>query len=107
MDRCIEHCLDCFVFCSKTITHCLAHGEDERESEQIKVLLTCAIITDATAKLMLADSTFHEEACRLCAMVCRDCAQDCQELCSQDEAFGECAALCLACAESCEAMTAH
>ena len=106
MDRCIDHCLDSFVACTKALTHRAAYG-DELDSEHVKLLSSCAILCEGNAKLMLADSSYHEESCRLTAKVARECQEMCETMGEEDPMLQECALLCKACAESCEAMSAH
>ncbi len=103
MTASIQACLDCYRVCQhEALTHCLEKGGRHVEPQHFRLMIDCAEACRAAAAMMINDSPYHAEACRLCARICRDCAASCRAL----EDMEECARVCEQCAESCEAMAA-
>jgi predicted YcjX-like family ATPase len=94
----IDACLDCHKAClGMAMTHCLEMGGEHVAPPHFRMMIDCAAICATTADFMLHKSEFHREMCRLCATVCRKCAQDCASM----DGMEDCVAACRACAEAC------
>lgn len=103
MQRCIDHCLDCYRTCLSMLSqHCLEAGGAHTEPNHLRLMMACAEICRSSAHFMLLGTPLHRETCRACAAVCRECAESCEAI----EGMEECAAACRRCAESCAAMAA-
>ncbi len=100
---CIRTCLDCYTHCQHTaLSTCLETGGEHLEPEHFRTMIGCAEICRAAAALMASHSPHHLESCRLCAQVCRDCADSCEKIGGMED----CVKACRECARSCEAMAA-
>jgi hypothetical protein len=103
MAECIRDCLDCFTSCQQTaMTHCLQVGGRHTEPGHFRLMSDCAEICRAAATLMMNDSPFHHELCRLCADICDQCAKSCRDIGDMDD----CVEACERCAASCRRMAA-
>lgn len=74
IQQCVRSCLDCADICTAT-----AHLAVRRAGQNIEVLRamveTCARACDLCAE----ECAKHEhEHCRLCAVMCRECSDDCR-----------------------------
>lgn len=105
MRKCIEHCLDCHALCEETITHCLGLGNEHASAGHIGLLRDCSAICSTSGDFMLRESGWHVETCRICAMICDECAEACERMGQGDAVMKRCAELCRRCAESCAAMS--
>lgn len=98
-----RHAMLCSLFCSSCADSCLAEPMDMRQC--IRTCLDCADVCAATSRLAVrrtgenaallratlelciqaceicaAECGHHEhEHCRLCATMCRECAEDCRK----------------------------
>lgn len=104
---CIENCTRCSRSCLTLIPHCLSKGGEHASADHITMLQVCALMCETSAKLMLLDSEFHHDLCKICAEVCRSCERECKRLAGTDSDMLECAQICGQCAESCERMSTH
>jgi hypothetical protein len=101
--ECIETCLKCQTVCLEELTqHCLEAGGEHTEPKHVKTLINCADICHTSARFMMTDSPFHPLTCGLCAEVCEECAQSCEQMGDMDR----CVEACRECAESCRRMAA-
>jgi uncharacterized protein DUF326 len=74
MRRCIRTCLDCADIC-EAMTRVAIRRTGENVDVVRMMLETCA----ATCDLCADECEKHEhEHCRLCALMCRECAGDCR-----------------------------
>jgi hypothetical protein len=103
MDRCIKNCLECYQVCEETANHCLMMGGKHTEVVHIRLLLDCATLCNASAKLMIHNSDFHSDECKVCAEICNRCAESCKKI-GNDAQMQSCIEICLRCAESCHEM---
>jgi hypothetical protein len=128
MQRCIQDCNECHAICLETLNHGLKLGGRHAESVHVRLLLDCAEICQTSANFMLRGSDLHGHICQACAVICENCAQDCERFVvagvgtgapmSQhsdkapvraeqvDEQMKLCAEACRRCAESCKQMAA-
>ncbi|UOF01261.1 four-helix bundle copper-binding protein [Bdellovibrio reynosensis] len=107
MQECIKNCMECFQTCTSLVQHCLGMGGEHAEPFHIGVLQACSYVCETSSKLMLINSEFHSDMCRICADICIACAVDCEKLGPNDPMMKHCAEVCRRCAESCSKMAAH
>jgi hypothetical protein len=125
---CIEQCTRCHNVCMETFNYSLWLGGRYNESVHLRLLLDCAEICQTSANFMLRGSDLHRETCSTCAVVCENCAQDCERYAvpgtgqgaamshhsgraepskeKMDEQMKHCAKVCRECTESCRQMAA-
>ncbi len=106
IQQCISNCQDCHRICLETVAHCLEMGGSHANSAHIRLLLDCAQVCLLSADFMTRASSFHPQACDLCAAVCTACAESCEQLADDDEWMQTCAEMCRICADSCHEMAA-
>lgn len=128
LQECIENCSNCHKVCLETYNYSLWLGGRYNESVHLRLLLDCAEISQTSANFMLRGSDLHRETCGVCAVICDNCAQDCERytvtgtgegapmskhsgppLVSKsnvDEQMKYCAQVCRECAKSCHEMAA-
>lgn len=128
MQECIENCLRCHRVCMEAFNYSLWLGGRHNESVHLRLLLDCAEICQTSANFMLRGSDLHRETCGACAVVCENCAQDCERYTASgvgqgaplsrhsdisqvskentDDQLKYCAEICRQCAKSCHEMAA-
>jgi hypothetical protein len=104
MLHCIEVCSDCHKACLQTVPYCLQMGGHHAEPNHIRLMMDCAEICQTSANFMLRGSERHQLTCRVCADICRACAEGCERMGSDDEMMQQCAEECRRCQQSCERM---
>ena len=98
MSDCIDASLHCQKVClGLAMTHCLETGGEHVAPQHFRLMIDCAAVCATTADFMLHKSQFDREMCRLCATVCRTCAEDCARL----DGMEDCVKACNVCAEAC------
>jgi len=101
MQDCIDACTNCHQACWQTaMTHCLKMGGAHVAPDHFRLMMDCAEICAASAKLQLAGSRYSASLCALCAEVCHDCAISCMEL----DGMEECVRACEHCERGCREM---
>ena len=105
LQECIDKCIKCYEVCRQTIGMCLQKGEKHSSFEHINLLLNCADICQTSANFMLSNSSLHNNICKVCAIVCTKCAEDCESIEEDDKEMKYCAEVCHECAESCKQMS--
>lgn len=101
---CIQLCQDCHAVCETTAIHCLRLGGSHAELAHQRLLRDCAQICQTSADFMLRRSPLHTSVCGLCAQICLQCAQSCEQIGTGDAQMKACADLCRRCAQSCQRM---
>lgn len=101
--RGLRDCLDCYEACIRTEEHCLEMGGRHVQAEHLRLLRDCASICRVSADFMLRGSAHAPALSRVCAEICRRCADDCASFAGDTE-MKKCAEQCRRCAESCERM---
>ena len=104
MQQCIQNCHDCQNVCLATVPHCSQMGGEHASASHIKTLLACAKICNTSADFMVINSPFHTRVGAVCAEVCDQCAQECENMANGDEQMTACAEACRRCAKSCHEM---
>jgi len=97
---CIEACLRCAAICNHCASSC-AHEEDANMRAQcIQLNMECAAVCYAAAELMSLGSDHIRDLCKLCAVICDACADECSK--HNDDHCIETAEVCRKCADECE-----
>jgi hypothetical protein len=100
--KCIKSCLNCSRVCLETLAHCLSKGKNGiATGKHLSVLQLCADSCQLSARMMIAESEFHHQACELTFEVATGCADLCERF-ADDEVMKHCAEVCRRCAESCQ-----
>ncbi len=99
---CIEACLKCAALCDHCASSCLKEDDVKMMTRCIQLDMECAALCYSAAQLMSIGSTRAQEICRLCAQLCRECADECDS--HDNEHCRECAKACRHCAEECMEM---
>src|SRR4051812_11469819 len=101
MQACIAACTHCAQTClGMAMNHCLELGGAHVAKPHFTLMLACAEMCRTSAQFMLMGSDLHRRTCALCAEICTQCADDCEQLGGMEG----CVAACRACAESCRKM---
>lgn len=101
--KCIEICLECAQVCEFCATACLNEPDPKMMQRCIQLDRDCADICILAAKYMARDSEFAQQACSLCATICRVCGEECSKF--PTDHCKQCADICNRCAEACESMS--
>jgi hypothetical protein len=88
MQECIQNCLTCHQVCLETFNYSLWLSGRYTESVHLRLLLDCAEICQTSANFMLRGSDLHRETCRACAVICENCATDCDRYAVPSEGSG-------------------
>ena len=91
--ECIKACHACNYRCCEG---------NEQMGECGRSCVDCAAVCELTLTLLVRDSPWAAQACRLCAEVCAACAAACAGF--DDDYCKKCAQACLACAQLCPQM---
>ena len=105
MQKCIQLCRDCHAMCIQTIAHCLKLGGRHAAPDHIRLFEDCAQMCATAADYMVRESPFHNQVCRLCSDLCKQCAKDCEQIAGDDQMVKQCIDMCRKCAGSCERMS--
>ncbi|USI71685.1 four-helix bundle copper-binding protein [Sphingomonas morindae] len=74
MSQCIRTCLDCADVCTAAAK--LAARQTGDDAAMLRTMLTACI---EACEICAAECDTHDhEHCRLCATMCRECAEDCR-----------------------------
>jgi hypothetical protein len=75
MTQCIRTCVDCADVCTATAK--LATRQTGDDAAMVRTMLTACI---EACEICAAECDKHDhEHCRLCATMCRECAEDCRQ----------------------------
>ena len=96
---CIDACLRCATVCQYCATSCLKEKNVADMAGCISLDMRCAAACYAAAQMMSMGHDRAEEYGRLCADLCRECAEECRR--HDMEHCQLCAKVCRACAEEC------
>lgn len=101
----VSDCIDAALACHKTclgmaMTHCLETGGEHTTPQHFRMMIDCATVCATTADFMLHKSQFHQQMCRMCAVVCEACAEDCERVGGMED----CVKACWDCAKKCQKM---
>lgn len=97
---CIEACLKCAAICNHCASSCAKEEDVHMIAKCVQLDMECAVICIATAELMSLGSDKVKEICKLCALMCDACAEECSK--HENVHCRECAEACTHCADECE-----
>ena len=97
---CIEACMKCAAICNYCASSCAKEPNAHMMARCIQLDMECAAICFATAELMSLGSDKVKEICKLCAIMCDACAEECSK--HENVHCRECAEACTFCADQCE-----
>ncbi|PAU51174.1 four-helix bundle copper-binding protein [Pseudomonas sp. PIC25] len=100
---CIQACNACAVACEHCAAACLQEAMIKDLVTCIRLDRDCADMCRLASRLMCRESALVDEICRLCAIACRACGQECAK--HLHEHCQQCAQACERCAEECESMS--
>ena len=100
--NCIESCLKAYEVCTRTLSMGLEIHEDQ---SFIKTLQLCTQVCQLAAQALLLDSNFDSRLCFLCADICTEVAELCEDF--NETERKNCAEVCLRCARACRLMSSH
>ena len=101
---CIEASLRCAAICNYCAASCAKEKDAHHMAKCIQLNMECAAICYAAAELMSLGSDKVQEICRICAIMCDACADECSK--HDHDHCRECAEACRKCADECEVMMA-
>ena len=104
MQSCIDACNACATACDNCAAMCLKEEHVSAMAGCIALDMDCAQICRLAAGVMARGSEHAGQVCRLCAAVCRACAQECGK--HQMDHCQACARACEQCAAECDKMAA-
>jgi len=99
---CIDACNRCAQACDECMKLCLGEPDVQARINCIGTLLECAAICKQAACFMSTDAQHAKDLCKLCAVICDQCAADCGMF--QDDHCKRCAGECRACSNDCRMM---
>lgn len=102
VNRCIGACKECRVVCTETTIHCLNMCGKHAEILHVRLMRDRADICEQSENLMLRSSKLVNQACRMSADVCDNCAESCDAF--DDQAMKACAQVRRDCLSVCREM---
>jgi hypothetical protein len=91
---------ECEAICESMTDMIKKERNVEARLRQLSLLRDCADICSLTAKFIARCSEFAKEIAVLCALICKECGEECLKY--PDRASQECAKICLKCAKECK-----
>jgi hypothetical protein len=89
---------DCYAVCLETANYALELGGDFADPVRLKLIFDCADICQVASNFMFPTSNPARRVSAVCAQVCDNCAERCQEI--EDDQFQTCAKVCRRAADS-------
>ncbi len=106
---CIEACYDCAQACASCADACIAEKDNAKLKQCIRLDLDCTDVCYTTGLLASRRTGSNQEVLRamieLCALCCRQCAEECEKHASHHAHCRICAAECRRCEQACTAAT--
>jgi hypothetical protein len=99
--RCIDACYACAAECEHCATECLKENDTTMLSLCIALTRECAIVCDATARLLSVGADNATLICSACFEICSSCADECESDSKELEYCKRCAEICRMCADEC------
>lgn len=100
--KCIDACNRCTQTCYECLTMCLNEPDVRTRKGCISILMECACICKESSAFMSLDAKYAIDLCRLCAVICENCAEECSAF--SDDHCQNCADECNFCATECKMM---
>lgn len=102
MNHDVTPILDCYQSCLSTIKQCLEIGGEHASKEHINLLIDCSKICQMATDFTIRESENRSEVLKLCAEICRACADQCEAMSQDNEHMKACAEMCRSCAKTCD-----
>lgn len=90
----------CAKMCQKTLNYLKKTGGKHAEPDRLKTVQNCIDSCNNNAKAHKAKAANASQIDESCAVVCKSCAEKCEEL--KDPKLKDCVAMCNKCASACE-----
>ncbi len=103
IERALDECTRCHQVCLTGSGHVLRKGGDLADAHHIRLLSDCVELCETNSNFMLRGSPFAKRTAVLCAVICRECADELDG--SDDPVIQRCADACRECAVACEAVS--
>lgn len=100
--KCIDACNQCAQACYECFAACLDEPDIQARKNCIAILVECAGMCQMSAAHMSMNGQFAKDHCKVCALICEKCAQECSMF--NDDHCPQCANICRACATECRNM---
>lgn len=100
---CMQACSACAIACEVCASACLREDDVTAMATCIQLDRDCADMCHLAEVLMARESGLVNEFCRLCAIVCQACAEECLK--HHHEHCQQCAQACQRCADECNSLT--
>ena len=100
---CIDACNYCFESCELCATSDLREQDVKSMARCIQLNRDCATICTTASQFMSRDSEHSEKVCTICAVICDECAEECEKY-TDMEHCKMCAQACRRCADECRKM---
>lgn len=98
-EACLQVCNDCAAACDQCAIACLAETETRTLRDCIRLSEETAAICRLLATFLARESRFVRELARVCAVVCDQCANECERYAADH--FQLSGSLCRNCADEC------
>lgn len=103
-EACIDACMLCASLCNNCASACLQEEDIAHLRNCIQLDMECAAVCYAAAQVMSLQGKTAKEICKVCAIICDACGEECSK---HDMAHcQQCAEACKHCAEECRKMAA-
>ena len=99
---CIEACDACALACDTCAASCLREPDPKSMARCIAFDMDCADLCRLASALMARGSGYVRDVCRICAMVCEACGDECSR--HAMDHCQHCAEACRRCAHECKGM---
>ena len=103
---CIETCVECWVACEMCSDACLDEENVGQLARCIRLDRDCAEACQMAVRVMVRGGENVAEVCRMCAVICDRCAEECEKHAAHHDHCRICAEICRRCAEECRRMAA-
>jgi hypothetical protein len=98
---CMQACCACIISCEVCASSCFKEDVITMTT-CIQLNRDCADMCRLTEVMMARESGLIDELCRLCAIICQACADECRKY--QHDYCQQCAKACKRCTEECNAV---
>lgn len=94
---------NCAASCNHTLSEVIKMPDARNRQRQIQLLHDCSRICESQASYTVMNSPFAKQHANMCAMVCEECANECDKF--NDPISQHCAQMCEECAIACRAFS--
>lgn len=101
--KAVNATLNCARTCMEAFQYCLDEKGTAFSGKHLSLLQACVDACHLTARLLIGESKFANQACELTFELCQACAVECERY-EYDDVFKKAAANCHRCAYACKGM---